>query len=91
MPILQQQIPNNVVLAFGSRVTGTSKPFSDLDLAILGDEPLPAVVLSNLGEAFDDSDLPFKVDIVDWATTNESFRKIIERQALRILPKPASR
>jgi type I restriction enzyme S subunit len=32
-----------------------------------------------MAEAFDESDLPYKVDLVDWATTSESFRKIIER------------
>ena len=33
-------MPNRKVWAFGSRATGTTKPFSDLDLAILGDQPL---------------------------------------------------
>ncbi len=33
--------------------------------------------LANISEAFDTSDLPIRVDVVDWASTSEPFRKII--------------
>jgi predicted nucleotidyltransferase len=51
---------------------------SDLDLVIRADKPLTLLHLANLSEAFSESDLPFKVDVVDWATTQENFRRIIE-------------
>jgi predicted nucleotidyltransferase len=76
--ILRRYIPNREVWAFGSRVTGSVKPFSDLDLAIIGSTPLPAPILADLKDAFSESDLPFKVDLVDWAETQKNFRKIIE-------------
>ena len=38
--ILKHYVPNFKVWAFGSRVTGTHKPYSDLDLALVGDEPI---------------------------------------------------
>ena len=76
--ILRRHIPGREVWAFGSRVSGGIKPFSDLDLAIIGNDPLPTAVLADLKDAFSDSDLPFKVDIVDWAETQENFRKIIK-------------
>jgi len=41
--------------------------------------------LSLSAAIFDDfveSDLPIKVDVVDWATTNEAFRRIIERDRI---------
>ena len=78
--ILAGHVPDREVRAFGSRVSGTARDFSDLDLAILGDGPLPAAVLANLQEAFRESDLPFKVDVIDWATTQDHFRRIIERE-----------
>jgi len=78
--ILAGHVPEREVRAFGSRVSGTARDFSDLNLAILGDEPLPATVLADLQEAFRESDLPFKVDVIDWATTQEHFRRIIERE-----------
>jgi hypothetical protein len=33
----------------------------------------------DIKETFDESNLSIRVDIVDWATTSESFRKIIEQ------------
>jgi predicted nucleotidyltransferase len=78
--ILAEHVPDREVWAFGSRVGGSAKEFSDLDLAVRGDEPIPAAVLADVREAFRESDLPFKVDVVDWATTQDHFRRIIERQ-----------
>lgn len=52
---------------------------SDLDLAVIGEQPLSMGVSGALAEAFSESDLPWRVDVVDWATTSETFRRIIER------------
>lgn len=82
--ILRKHLPDRKIVAFGSRATGNMKPFSDLDLAIMGDQPIPATVLADLREELDESDLPFKVDLVEWASTSDSFRKIIERDAVPI-------
>ncbi len=77
--ILAEHVPEFDVLAFGSRVTATVKEFSDLDLVIMTTEPLSIRRLARLKEAFSESDLPIKVDVVDWATTDESFRAIIQK------------
>ncbi len=77
--ILQTQVPQYPVWAFGSRATWKAKEFSDLDLAIITETPLPLDVMASLREAFSDSDLPWKVDVVDWASTGAAFREIIER------------
>ena len=82
--ILQKQAPEYQVRAFGSRATGKPKPYSDLDLAIMTDRPLTLSQLTELTDAFADSDLPWKVDIVDWASTDERFRDIIRRQSVVI-------
>ena len=76
--ILRAFLPGREIWAFGSRATGTAKPYSDLDLALIGATPLPLDTLAALREAFSESDLPWKVDLVDWATTNATFRKLIE-------------
>ena len=78
--ILAEHIPNREVWAFGSRVRKNAKKFSDLDLAIIGNEPLADVVLADLNEAFRESNLPFKVDVIDWATAGDPFRRVIEEQ-----------
>jgi predicted nucleotidyltransferase len=39
--ILHRHVPMQEVWAFGSRATRTARRYSDLDLAIIGDQPLP--------------------------------------------------
>ncbi len=80
--ILRRYVPDRYVVVFGSRVKRTAKPFSDLDIAILGEQPLSIATLAQLNEDFTESALQFKVDIVDWATTKESFRKIINSEGI---------
>ena len=80
--ILQRYVPDCEVWAFGSRAKGTAKKFSDLDMAVVGAEKMGACRMAELREAFQESALPFKVDIVDWAATDERFRKIIEQCAV---------
>ena len=72
------------VVAFGSRATWTAKEYSDLDLAVLGDEPLPLDAAAALAEGFGESDLPFKVDVVVWADINDHLRGIIRRDAVDV-------
>jgi predicted nucleotidyltransferase len=63
--ILARHVPDREVRAFGSRVTGRAWRYSDLDLVILGAEPLPALTLARLRADFEDSDLPFRVDVIE--------------------------
>jgi type I restriction enzyme S subunit len=76
--ILRKHVQQRTVWAFGSRVRRTAKRYADLDLAIISDMPLPLDVSTALAEAFSESDLPWRVDVVDWATTSPTFRRIIE-------------
>jgi uncharacterized protein len=74
-------VPEFEVWAFGSRVHGKHlKPFSHLDLAIITDAPLPLQRLLDLRAAFSESELPFPVDIVAWASADPSIQTIIADQ-----------
>jgi len=75
--ILKKYLSQYSVWAFGSRVRQTHKPFSDLDIVVVNDEPLSIATMAELSEAFSESDLPWKVDVVDWASISEGFRKNI--------------
>lgn len=77
--ILRRHVPQFDVWAFGSRARFTAKKHSDLDLVVVSEEPLPISLHAAIAEAFSESDLPYRVDVVDWASTGESFREIIER------------
>ncbi|MBF0752469.1 MULTISPECIES: nucleotidyltransferase family protein [unclassified Pasteurella] len=78
--ILRTYLAGYEVWAFGSRVKGTARQFSDLDLVVMSEEPLSLRLFAEVSEAFSESDLPYKVDVIDWATTSESFREIIAQK-----------
>ena len=77
--ILKSHVPEYEVWIFDSRFhRNRVKKFSDLDLAVITDKPLDVLRLAKLQDAFSESDLPFKVDVIDWAMTDGAFRRIIE-------------
>ena len=78
LAILQRHLPAGAsVWVFGSRATGRPRAYSDLDLAIDAGRVLTLDETAELREAFTDSDLPYRVDIVDWHAIAEDFRKVI--------------
>ena len=82
--ILRAHLPEYRVCAFGSRVDGTARRYSDLDLVVMSDKPLASARLSDLKEAFSTSNLPFMVDVLEWASLAESFRRIIEAPLITV-------
>lgn len=77
--ILGKHVPRCEVRAFGSRVDGTPKNHSDLDLAVVCFGKLDDDKLRHLREAFEECDLPFRVDVLDWHATSPSFQKVVEK------------
>ena len=80
--ILYKHIPPTLkvtVYIFGSRVLGTHKPASDIDLGIAchNNEKLPFDVLLSLYDAFEESDLPLFVDIIDINNTSGAIKQEI--------------
>ncbi|KXV70275.1 nucleotidyltransferase domain-containing protein [Acetobacter cerevisiae] len=82
--ILNEIVPDREVRVFGSRVTGKAKSFSDLDLAIMGDEPLPLETRARLEDAFSESELPWKVDILDQALADILFNENVMLSSVQI-------
>ncbi len=76
--VLAAHLPDAVTVSvYGSRAKGKARRCSDLDLALQAEGPLDPSMLGDLAEAFDDSALPWKVDLLDWASTSEHFRTLI--------------
>ncbi len=65
------------VYAFGSRTQGRARKFSDLDLLIKSTAALDFTQLALLEDAFSESNLPFRVDLIDWYAINDEFREAI--------------
>jgi len=82
--ILNKHLPNTEVWVFGSRAKGNVKPYSDLDLCIKTDNPLSFTELALLKEAFSGSDLPMRVDIVEWLTITPEFQEVIKQKFEKI-------
>ena len=85
--ILREHAPGLEARAFGSRVSWTARETSDLDLALMTDEPLDAARMAALRSAFTDSRLPFRVDVVDWAGASDGFREAIESGCVTLVGK----
>lgn len=82
--ILHQQIPDAEVRAFGSRLSGEARIYSDLDLVVVKRTKIDRQTMIRLKEAFEESSLPFRVEILDWHKISENFKKIIENNYLVI-------
>ncbi|MCD6223796.1 MAG: nucleotidyltransferase domain-containing protein [Deltaproteobacteria bacterium] len=64
------------VFIFGSRATGKARKYSDYDIGILGKKPVPVKTLVLIEEALEESDLPYKFDIVDFSLVSPEFREV---------------
>jgi predicted nucleotidyltransferase len=82
--ILGRLLPGVEVRAYGSRARGEARRFSDLDLALMSPEPLGPRLRAELREAFSVSELPFRVDLLDWASASEEFRLSIEAELVEL-------
>ncbi|MBF0524587.1 MAG: nucleotidyltransferase domain-containing protein [Deltaproteobacteria bacterium] len=79
MTLLSRYLPGVKIWAFGSRVKSSARPHSDLDLVAFA-KPDQKTRLSELKEAFEESSLPFRVDLHVWLELPESFQKNIEAE-----------
>ena len=69
---------------FGSRAKGTNKEYSDIDIAIsLHNSALPISVLTKINLDFENSTLPYKVDVIDLNAINDNFKNIIKDSLVR--------
>lgn len=74
---LAEHVAGLEVRAFGSRVVGNAKPWSDLDLAVVAPTPLDLRTLADLREAFRESDLPFRVDVVELHNLPDALQRMV--------------
>lgn len=82
--LLQKFLPNVGVWAFGSRIKGQARATSDLDLVVFT-QPAQRSSVFALQEALEESNLPFRVDILIWSEIPENFRTNIKNQYLALV------
>jgi predicted nucleotidyltransferase len=69
--IIKKHVPGCDVLAFGSRCKGANEKTSDLDLAFVSKDKIDYAVIAQIKEDFMESDLPFRVDVLDYNAISE--------------------
>ncbi len=70
------------VLVFGSRAKGTAKNLSDLDLVILDD--IDKSTYRKIMDEFEESNLPFKVDLIIWNKIDSNFQNHIKNDLVEL-------
>ncbi len=73
LDLLDRHLPGTTAWVYGSRVKWTSRPQSDLDLVVFATRAHRGRI-GDLREAFEESDLPFRVDLFVWDDVPASFR-----------------
>ena len=79
LALLERHLPNTAAWAYGSRAKWTARPQSDLDMVVFA-SPEQNGQVSHLREAFEESNLPFRVDLFVWDAVPEKFRRQIEAE-----------
>lgn len=72
-------LPNATIVVFGSRIRGNAKKYSDLDVAVFQAQPIELQTLSQVSEVFSESDLLYKVDLLDGKSIEPGFLDIIRK------------
>ena len=75
---IHTHLPHVKVYAFGSRVSGSPRKYSDLDLALDMGKPIALSALVKIKEAISETSIPYVVDLIDYACISVEFKKIID-------------
>jgi len=67
------------IFFFGSRVNGKGDERSDIDIGIEGTNPISASIMARIKEEINELSMLYSIDIVDFADTDENFRKVAKR------------
>ena len=90
LTLLERYLPSVETWVYGSRAKWTSRPDSDLDLAVFA-TPKQKRWVGDLREAFEISDLPFRVDLFVWDDMPEAFREKIEADHVVLVERSKSK
>ena len=87
--LLERHLPNTTAWVYGSRAKWASRPQSDLDLVVFA-TPKQNGRVSDLREALEESNLPFRVDLFVWDAVPEQFRKQIKSEHVALVEREES-
>lgn len=87
--IIRRHLPDTSYKSFifGSRATGTNRQFSDIDLGILGPKSLSPQEYISIKDDLDQSDIVYRVDLVDFTNVSDNFKQIALNNIIKIWTK----
>jgi type I restriction enzyme S subunit len=86
--LLCQHLPKStIVWVYGSRATHTAKQYSDLDIALEqhNGQFLDIDLIMKLINEFEESNLPYKVDIMDYKKASGIFKQNVDTQKVKLV------
>ena len=86
LALLGRHLPGAAAWVYGSRVKWTARPASDLDMVVFAASGQERRV-SDLRDAFEESNLPFRVDLFVWDEIPERFRERIQAEYVVLVEK----
>ena len=72
------------VFIFGSRAIGGARKFSDIDIGVKSEKQIDSLLLSDIEEAFEESDIPYTVDVVDFSQVSDKFKELAEQKIINL-------
>jgi len=84
--LLEHYLPQTTVWAYGSRVSRRALPCSDLDLVVFSSAEQKHRI-SSLKEALEESNLSFRVDILEWDSLPDNFKAGITGSPVAVIVK----
>jgi len=70
------------IFIFGSRALDLHRPFSDVDLGILGPKMIPGNILIRIEEELENSRIPYEIDVVDLKRVSNQFRSLALKKVI---------
>lgn len=80
--VVSALFPNAKIYLFGSRARGTHGEWSDIDIAIDAEKKLPRVDVGEVRDMLRESNIPYKIDVVDLHGVSEEMRKMILQEGV---------
>jgi|SRR3989339_3027 len=69
---------------FGSRATGNTRKFSDIDIGVRSEREIDTLLLSDIEEAFEESNIPYTVDVVDFSNISNNFKEVSMKKVISL-------
>ena len=77
--IINALVPEAKIYLYGSRARGANAEWSDIDLALDAGKQLPRLTVGELREIMIATNIPYKVDIVDFHNVHDAMQKAIAK------------